>query len=100
MPDPDDILSNNILNLCFNLAKSYNYEMVRFNIYIGNKRIFFNNIVENLESRPVYQPELSTYLFYGKGKLQQIDFNLSNKFIKKEAYISSLNTLTDDILNT
>ena len=74
--------------------------MIRFNIYIGNKRIFFNSLVETLESRPVYQPELSTYLFYGKGKLQQIDFNLSNKFIKKEAYITSLNSLTDDLLNT
>ena len=82
LPDPDDILSKNILHFCYNFASKFNIEMIRFNIYIGRKRIFHNEIVYNLESRKIYQPELSTYLYYGKRKLQLIDFNLSNKFIK------------------
>ena len=100
LPDPDDILSQDILEKCYNIVKRYNYEMIRFNIYSGNGKIFFDYIINGLESRPVYQPELSTYLFYGKGRLQQIDFNLSNKFIKRTAYINMLNFYYDkDYLN-
>jgi hypothetical protein len=73
--------------------------MIRFNIYTGNGNIFVSNIINGIKSRPVYQPELSTYLFYAKGFLCQIDYNLSNKFIKKEAYIRSLNFLSDFYLN-
>ena len=82
LPDPDDILSQNILKICYNIVKRYNYEMIRFNIYIGNSNIFANDIIKGLKEKPIYQPQLSTYLFYGKGKLFQIDFNVSNKFIK------------------
>ena len=99
LPDPDDILSQNILKICYNIVKRYNYEMIRFNIYIGNSNIFANDIIKGLKEKPIYQPQLSTYLFYGKGKLFQIDFNVSNKFIKKEAYIRALNSLTQYYLN-
>ena len=33
------------------------------------------------------------HLFYGIGKLKQIDFNLHNKFIKREAFIRALNSI-------
>jgi glycosyltransferase involved in cell wall biosynthesis len=98
-PDPDDILTKNILKFCYNFVEKYHYEMIRFNIYTGNGNIFVSNIINGIKSRPVYQPELSTYLFYAKGFLCQIDYNLSNKFIKKEAYIRSLNFLSDFYLN-
>jgi len=39
--------------------------MIRFNIYLGNGNIFFNNIVNNLRVGPIYEPDISTYLFYG-----------------------------------
>ena len=100
LPDPDDILSKNILKDCFNIVKKYNFEMIRFNIYIGNSTIFVNENIKNLDEKPIYQPELSTYLFYGKGILCQIDYNLSNKFIKREAYIRALNSLNNNYLNT
>ena len=99
LPDPDDIISKNIIDLSYNIATKYNYEMIRFNIYIGNEKIFFENIVNKLESRPIYQPELSTYLFYGLGYLEQIDFNISNKFIKRLSYIRALNYLNNYYLN-
>ena len=95
-PDPDDILSQNIIHICYNLAKKNQYEMIRFNIYErkGEKRaIFFSYIVNKLKSLPIRQPELSTYLFYGLGKLRQIDFNVSNKFIKRSSFIIVLNYL-------
>ena len=92
-PDPDDILTQNILEVCYKIVKLYNIEMIRFNIYMGNKKIFLNNIVQKLESKLIFQPELSKYLFYGLGTIQQIDFNLTNKFIKRLVFIKVLNSL-------
>ena len=99
LPDPDDIISRNIIYICYNILEIYNYEMIRFNLYYGNGKIFFYYIINGLENGPIYQPELSTYLFYGRGTLLQIDFNVSNKFIKREAFIRALNSLNKFYLN-
>jgi glycosyltransferase involved in cell wall biosynthesis len=44
-PDSDDILSNDILKKCYNIAKRYNYDLIRFIFHRKNKnyinRIFF-----------------------------------------------------------
>ena len=45
----------------------------------------------------VKQPELSTYLFYALKILRQIDYNVSNKFVKREALIRALNLIETDI---
>ena len=58
-----------------------------------------NEIIHNIESGPVYQPELSTYIFYGKGYLEQIDVCLHNKLIKKEVYLKTLNSINKYYLN-
>ena len=99
LPDPDDILCNNIIKNCYYLAKKYKFEMIRYNLYLGNNKIFFENLLKNLTIKPIYKPELSTYLFYGIGSLRQIDFNVANKFIKREVYIKSLNQLNNFFLN-
>lgn len=87
------------MQTCYEISKLNNYELIRFNIYKGNYTIFFDYIVDEIESRRIYQPELSTYLFYGMGILQQIDFNLSNKFIKRNCYIRALNSMDNFYLN-
>ena len=97
-PDPDDILSNNIINFCYNFIKTHNYEMIRFNLFTG-RNILFKRRVKGLENKSIYQPELSTFLFYGKGRLLQIDFNVSNKFIKRKAFLRALNSVNEYYLN-
>lgn len=95
IPDPDDILSKDILNECYKVSKVKNLEMIRFNILDkSSNNIFFDIYTNKLESRVIYQPELSFYLFYGIGCLEQNDFNLSNKFIKRMAYIRALNSMS------
>lgn len=47
----------------------------------------------NLDKKEILQPELSYYDFYGVNELMMIDFNVYNKFVKKEAYIKALNTI-------
>ena len=99
IPDCDDILSNDILNKTYILAKKYNYDIINFNLYIGNKKIFMKEIIENIKSRPIYQPELSKYIFYGKGYLEQIDVCLHNKLVKKEIYYNTLVSIDKYYLN-
>ena len=100
-PDPDDILSKNILNLCYRYTKKYKYKLIRFNIYSGNiKNLIFYRIINNLKNMPIYQPELSTYIFYGNNnELEIIDFYITNKFINREIFIKALNILKIFYLN-
>lgn len=99
LPDPDDILSKDILLKCYETAIQNDYDLIRFNLYLGKNNIFFDSIVNGLESGPIYRPQLSNYLFYGKGKLQQIDFNVSNKFIKRITYIKAILSFNKYYLN-
>ena len=94
LPDPDDIISKNILKICYNYAEKYNYEIIRFTSYKGS-----NKYILKLGNKPVYQPELSYNIFYGSNELEIIDFAINNKFIKKEVYIKALNSLNHFYLN-
>ena len=93
LPDPDDIISKNIIKLSYKLAIKYNYEMIRFNIYIGKGNIIFNEINKKILNIPIYQPTLSYYLYYGINELHIIDCFIHNKLIKKETFIKALNLL-------
>ena len=99
MPDADDILSENVLKTCYETAIKNNIDIIRFNIYIGNENIFFDYYVNKLKVKPIFQPELKTYLFYGLNTLEQIDFNLSNKFVKRDVFIRVLNSINKFYLN-
>ena len=99
MPDADDILSENILKTCYENAIKNDIDIIRFNIYIGNENIFFDYYVNKLKIKPIFQPELKTYLFYGLNTLEQIDFNLSNKFIKRDAFLRALTSMNKFYLN-
>ena len=99
LPDPDDILSQDCLKIFYVFSKKYDYDMLRFNLYIGQKRIFFQNCANPTPSRAVFKPEIQTFLFYAIKKLKQIDFNVSNKFVKREVLIKALNMLSKEYLN-
>ena len=97
LPDPDDILEQNCLHYFYNLAKRNDFDLIRFYIYTGKRRIYFGYHVIPLPSIPIYQPELSSYLFYASKFLRQIDYNVSNKFIRREALIRAMNIISDEL---
>lgn len=104
LPDSDDVLKNNIISLCYKYSEKYNYEMIRFKMYKGNgitSNINHVNIINNiLDESSIYQPELSTYMFYGNNnELEIIDYYIHNKFIKKETFIKALNSLNNFYIN-
>ena len=99
IPDSDDILSKDILKQCLMIAEGKNYDMIRFNIYLGNKNIFMYKEIKYLVDKSIYQPELSSYIFYGLGYLKIIDPMISNKFIKRNILINALNSINIYYLN-
>jgi len=97
--DGDDILSDNLLNKCFLIAEKYNYDMIRFNTYLGNRNIFLYDKIKYLINKDIYQPQLSSYIFYSGGNLEITDPMISNKFIKRNIFIKSMNLIDDFFLN-
>ena len=48
LPDPDDILSKDILFLCYKFAEKFNCEIIKYNMYVGNRKVLLNSIVNEL----------------------------------------------------
>jgi len=97
-PDPDDILSNDILYYCYTKAKNKDYDMIKYNLYTGNKKNIFREI-KKIKTLEIYQKNLSSYIFYGEGELRQLDYSISNKFLKRDIFIKSLNYIDKYYLN-
>lgn len=93
-PDPDDLLSIDSLQFCYFKAKKENYDIIRFNLYTGNKNHILK-FVNKITINQIFQPQLSFYNFYSKGYLEQTDFIISNKCIKRELFIKSINFINN-----
>jgi glycosyltransferase involved in cell wall biosynthesis len=92
IPDPDDILSKNILNECYKFSEKYNIELIRFNMLTAKGKVTLYDIIKKLKKRPIYYPNIYHYLFYGSNELEKIDYHICNKFIKKNVYIRAINS--------
>ena len=88
--DPDDIISENILNYFDKITKKYDYDLIRYNLYIGDYDVNLPYIVYFLKRKPLYKPNIFFHLFYGFGKLFQLDFYITNKL---EHYIQLINII-------
>ena len=98
LPDPDDILNKDIINLCYKYAEKYDYEVIRFIIHKKNGKYEYNDLNQE-EKKEILQPELSTYMFYGNNELRIIDYYIHNKFIKKEVFIKAIQSLNKFYFN-
>ena len=57
------------------------------------------NIFKDKKYKTIYQPQLSSYIFYSNGYLMQNDYVLWNKLIKRKIYINTLNYINSYYLN-
>ena len=99
IPDSDDILSQKILKICYEATRRYNYDMIRFNYYEQKTKGAWMKAFNQLGNLRIYQPELSTFIFYGLGYLRLNDFLVTNKLIKRDLYIRALNDIKPFYLN-
>jgi len=100
LPDPDDILDKDIINICFKYSEKYDYDMIRFNIYKINENKAYNVYDQDKKRISIKQPQLSRFMFYGNNELFITDYYIHNKFVKKELYIKALNSLNKVYLNS
>ena len=84
---------------CYNEVEKNNFDIIRFNIYEGNKNINLYFIVNQIINKTIYQPQLSLYLFYGLEKLDELDYYITNKLIIKNLFIKTLNFIDNYYLN-
>ena len=91
--DPDDLISENILNYFDLLTKKFDYDLIRFNLYMGHYDLNLPEIVHFLKCKTIYKPNIFSHLFYGFGKLLQLDFYITNKLIKRKLFIRVLNSI-------
>ena len=54
--------------------------------------------LNDIQAGPIYQPDLSNYIFYGSKELHIIDMVIYNKLVKREAFIKALNLLETSYL--
>jgi len=99
LPDPDDIISQDILKISYKYAAKNGYEIIRFLTYDGGGQIGYAKFLDKLEDKPIYQPELSTYLFYATSNLEINDLSINNKLIKRGVYIQALTELNSFYFN-
>ena len=92
IPDPDDILSQDYIKNCYKYAEKYNYDIIKVISY-KREPISFNDIFYKFDNRPIYQPELSSFVFYDKNELRMRDYVINNKFIKRDKFVKALNSL-------
>jgi len=97
--DPDDLISDDILNHLFNLAIDNNFNLIRFHLYTGDENLNLPYISNYLKNIALYKDNIHLSLFYGFGKLFQLDFYLINKLIKRNLFISALNSINRYYLN-
>ena len=76
-----------------------NSDMILFNTYIGYKTVFKNFKIKNYSNKLIFQPLLSSFIFYGSGHLEIIDPVVRNKILKRTLLINSLNSIEDYFLN-
>jgi len=100
IPDPDDLLSKEIIGICYKFGEKYQYDIIRFNVCLPNGKVRNENFFKTEKNKPIYQPELSNYMFYGNNELKIIDYTITNKLIKTKVYIESLNNLDNKCGNS
>ena len=77
---------------CLNLSEENNYDIIRFQTLLDdNNEIFKKNKINNLINKTIYQPKLSSFMFYGSNHLEIVDPIITNKFIKRNILICALN---------
>ena len=99
IPDIDDILLKDLFILCFNLAEKNDFDMIRYQTLKNKRKIYMKKFMNHFIGKTIYQPKLSFFMFYGSNHLEIIDPMITNKFIKRNIFISSLNSINKNYLN-
>ena len=91
--DPDDLLLDNILTKIYPKAKNNNIDIFEFQAFAGDFNKTFYLSYNNRTTEPIYQPKLSDLMYYEKGYLEQTEFTIWAKLIKKQLFIDVIQSI-------
>ena len=97
--DGDDILLNNILEKAYLKAKENNTDIIQFKAYSGDFNNTFYRSDITRTNQPIYQPELSSLMYYEKGELHQTEYFIWGKLIKRETFLETIKSIDKYYLN-
>ena len=92
--DSDDVLYYNILKIAYEEAKEGDFDIIQFRVI--RKKLTegkYSYYGYDRNTTPIYQPELSSLMYYYNGTLFQTDFHVWDKLIKREALIRALKSI-------
>ena len=91
--DGDDLLVNNILEKSYLKAKEKNIDIIQFQTYSGDyfKSFYCSN--KKRKTEPIYQPELSSLMYYEDNILHQSEFNIWGKLIKRDTFLEGIKSI-------
>ena len=97
--DGDDLLVNNILEKSYLKAKEKNIDIIQFQTYSGDffKSFYCSN--KKRKTEPIYQPELSSLMYYEDNILHQSEFNIWGKLIKRDTFLEGIKSIDKYYLN-
>jgi glycosyltransferase involved in cell wall biosynthesis len=95
--DSDDFFLNDIFGKAYYTAKIKNIDIVQYRL-LKNTGNHFYPLNEKTKDSIIYQPELSEEMYYGSGRLKQINYYIYNKIIKKDIFLKSLIYIGDETL--
>ena len=97
--DGDDLLVNNILERTYLIAKRKDIDIIQYQHYIGDfYNTFYCSDIKRTD-KIIYQPELSSLMYYENGTLHQSEFNVWGKLIKRDIYLETLKKIDKYFLN-
>lgn len=98
IPDIDDIFSMDILNQNIIKIKKTKSDFIIFNTYLGNQKVLIDNQIKKYIEKTIYQPELSSFIFYDISQKGIIDPIIRNKLFKRIILIKALNLINEYFL--
>ena len=97
--DGDDILINDILEKTYYKAKKNDIDIIQFHSYSGDYYKTFYLSDKERKEEIIYQPELSSLMYYEGGYLHQSEYNIWGKLIKRTTYLQTLESIDNYYLN-
>ena len=97
--DGDDISVNNILEKTYLKAKETGVDIIQYQMYSGDfNNSFYCNIIKR-KSEIIYQPELSSLMYYEDGYLHQTEYHVCGKLIKRNIFLETIRSIDNYYLN-
>ena len=78
---------------CLYFAEEKDFDIIRYQTLENERKIFKKKSIKQFLNKTIFQPELSLFMFYGNNHLEIIDPMITNKFIKRKIFITSLNSI-------